>query len=191
MRNSARTTAITLAIVAGLASPALASAAVRPATTARPAVTAARAGTCVTHWGSKARHAGKMARPAVLKVRAGKHACFDRLVIDIGKGAKPGYRVRYVQRIIQDGSGKVIPVRGHAKLLVTVLAPAGANYPANGRHLADVAGFSAFRQIAGAGSFEGITSVGVGLRARLPFRVMVLSAPGDRSRIVIDVAHHW
>jgi len=145
----------------------------------------------MTHWGSKPRHAGKMARPAVLKVRAGKHACFDRLVIDIGKGAKPGYRVRYVQRIIQDGSGKVIPVRGHARLLVTVLAPAGANYPANGRHLADVAGFSAFRQIAGAGSLEGITSVGVGLRARLPFRVMVLSAPGHRYRIVIDVAHHW
>jgi hypothetical protein len=182
--------AITLVTLAGLASPALASATARPTVAVRPA-SAARAASCATHWGSKPEHAGKMTRAAVLRVRAGRHACFDRLVIDIGKGARPGYRARYVQRIVQDGSGKVIRVRGHAKLLITVLAPAGKSYPANGRNLANVAGFSAFRQIAGAGSFEGLTSVGVGLRARLPFRVMVLSEPGHRSRIVLDVAHHW
>lgn len=68
----------------------------------RPA-SAARAASCATHWGSKPEHAGKMTRPAVLRVRAGRHACFDRLVIDIGKGARLGYRVRYVQRIVQDG----------------------------------------------------------------------------------------
>jgi hypothetical protein len=156
---------------------------------ARPAAAAARS--CDIHWGSKPKHAGAMVQAKVRSARAGQHACFDRLVIDIGSGAKPGYRVRYVHRIIADGSGDVIKVRGHARLLINVLAPATASFPANSHHLVNVAGFSAFRQVVGAGSFEGVTSVGVGLRARLPFRVTELRDPGHRTRLVIDVAHHW
>jgi hypothetical protein len=37
-----------------------------------------------------------------------------------------------------------------------------------------------------AGSFEGTTSVGLGVRARLPFRVITLA-----DRILVDVAHFW
>jgi hypothetical protein len=40
--------------------------------------------------------------------------------------------------------------------------------------------------VAWAGSFEGQSTIGLGVRARLPFRVLQL--PG---RLVIDVAHHW
>jgi hypothetical protein len=29
------------------------------------------------------------------------------------------------------------------------------------------------------------------VRARLPFRVMVVPGPGRGSRVVVDVAHHW
>jgi hypothetical protein len=185
MKGFGAPAAAALVVLAGLASTEAASAA------AVPAPAAAHSSSCATHWGSKPKHAGTMARSAVLRVRAGQHACFDRLVIDIGKGAKPGYRVEYVARIIQDPSGKIIKVRGGAKLHIAVLAPAGKGFPANGRHLATVAGFRTFRQVVGAGSFEGITSVGLGVRARLPFRVMTLSGPGDQSRLVIDVAHHW
>ena len=46
-------------------------------------------------------------------------------------------------------------------------------------------GYQTFRQVAWAGSFEGATTVGLGVRARLPFRVHTLP-----DRIVIDVAHH-
>ncbi|BAS14136.1 conserved hypothetical protein [Arthrobacter sp. Hiyo8] len=42
-----------------------------------------------------------------------------------------------------------------------------------------------------AGSFEGYTSLGLGVRARLPFRVFTLAGPGTGSRLVIDVAHMW
>jgi hypothetical protein len=77
-----------------------------------------------------------MARSAVLNVRAGQHACFDRLVIDMSRGAKPGYRVEYVGRIIQDPSGKVIHVRGGAKLRITMLSPVSSGFPANGHELA-------------------------------------------------------
>jgi hypothetical protein len=45
--------------------------------------------------------------------------------------------------------------------------------------------------VASAGSFEGVTNVGLGLRARLPFRVFTLSGPGSTTRLVIDVAHAW
>lgn len=42
-----------------------------------------------------------------------------------------------------------------------------------------------------AGTFEGYTSLGLGVRARLPFRVFALDGPGDGSRLVVDVAHRW
>ncbi|EWC59406.1 hypothetical protein UO65_5352 [Actinokineospora spheciospongiae] len=42
------------------------------------------------------------------------------------------------------------------------------------------------RQLAWAGSWEGTTDLGLGVRARLPFRVFTL--PGH---VVVDVAHRW
>lgn len=187
MRKIAIAAVMTALTGLGLVVPAAAGATTSSA--ARPAAAAARS--CDLHWGSTPRHAGAMVQAKVRHVRAGQHACFDRLVIDIGQGARPGYRVRYVHRIISDASGRVIKVAGKAKLLINVLAPAAAPFPASSHHLVNVRGFSAFRQVAGAGSFEGVTSVGVGLRARLPFRVLELRDPGHRTRLVVDVAHHW
>jgi hypothetical protein len=50
----------------------------------------------------------------------------------------------------------------------------------------NVSGYRTFRQVAWAGSFEGQTNIGLGVRARLPFRVFTM--PG---RLVVDVAHLW
>ena len=53
-------------------------------------------------------------------------------------------------------------------------------------------GWSTFRQIKLVGpSFEGVTQFGLGVRARLPFRVFTLTGPGSMTRVVIDVAHRW
>jgi hypothetical protein len=96
-----------------------------------------------------------------------------------------------VKQIISDPSGMVLHVRGDAKLLITIQAPAGPGYRPNARNLVSVSHFRTFRQVRGAGSFEGITSIGLGVRARLPFRVFRVdngAQPG--SRLVIDVAHH-
>jgi hypothetical protein len=41
------------------------------------------------------------------------------------------------------------------------------------------------------GQLRGQTTLGVGVRARLPFRVTVLPGPGRHSRVVVDVAHTW
>jgi hypothetical protein len=57
--------------------------------------------------------------------------------------------------------------------------------------LTNVAYYRTFRQDVLAGSFEGITTIGLGVRARLPFRVFVLAGPGSGSRLVVDVAHRW
>jgi hypothetical protein len=156
----------------------------------RAAGTTASTAHCGMHWTATAKHAGKMVSSPVSRVTAGEHPCFDRLVIGLGKGNKPGYRVQYVKKITQDASGKTIHVRGRGKLQISVLAPATNSFPANSHHLADVTDFRAFRQVVGAGSFEGITSIGLGVRAkRLPFRVFRLSGPGHGWRLVIDVAH--
>ena len=56
----------------------------------------------------------------------------------------------------------------------------------------DVSGFTTFRQVVWAGSFEGQSTVGLGVRARLPFRVFTPNDTATRtSRLVIDVAHRW
>jgi hypothetical protein len=161
------------------------------AATAHSTAAAPRAPFCGIRWGSNAKHAGTMVGARVWRVRAGQHPCFDRLVIDLRAGTRPGYRVEYVAKIIQDPSGKVIPVRGGARLRITVLAPAARAFPIASRHLVNVAGFRTLRQVVGAGSFEGITSLGLGVRAKLPFRVFTLNGSGHGWLLVIDVAHRW
>lgn len=118
------------------------------------------------------------------------------MVVDLN-GSVKGYAVRYVPAVIQDGSGKEIPMRGSAFLQVTVNAPsydgtgAPTYSPVEPKELSDVSGYQTFRQVASAGSFEGYTSLGLGVRARLPFRVIALEGPGSGSRLVVDVAHFW
>lgn len=144
---------------------------------------------CGISWGSLAKSSGTVSTSSILAIRAGQQNCYDRMVVDIARRGA-GYAVGYVNAVLAQGSGKVIPLRGGAYLSVTVLAPS-AFTPANTRELAKVSGFQTFRQVAYAGSFESHTTIGVGVRARLPFRVFTLAGPGSHSRLVIDVAHHW
>lgn len=151
---------------------------------------------CGLVWGSLAKADPAMSTASVTNVRTGQHYCFDRMVVDL-KGPVKGYTVRYVPVVAQDGSGRAIPLRGSAFLQVTVNAPAyNSNYqatyrPAKATELSNVSGYQTFRQLAYAGSFEGYTSLGLGVRARLPFRVFTLDGPGSGSRLVVDVAHYW
>lgn len=71
------------------------------------------------------------------------------------------------------------------------VAPTDAFFTGDGVDVVDVDGYRTFRQVAYAGSFEGQTTLGLGVRARLPFRVFLLDGPGDGSRMVVDVAHRW
>jgi hypothetical protein len=159
-------------------------------------VPASAAPYCGLVWGSLVKADPAMSQANVTNVRTGQHYCFDRLVVDLN-GPAGGYTVRYVPQVTQDGSGAPIALRGQAFLQITVNAPAyddsgNATYtPANQNELTDVSGYQTFRQVAWAGSFEGYSSLGLGVRARLPFRVFALAGPDAGSRLVIDVAHFW
>jgi hypothetical protein len=157
---------------------------------------------CGITWGSLPKVHGASDSEMVNDVRAGRHACFDRLVVDVGGQdvSFGSYDVRYVSQVYEDGSGFVVPVRGAADLQVVLRAPAyDYDYrptyaPANRREVVNVSGYSTFRQVAWAGSFEGYTTLALGVRARLPFRVFVLpgTPQSDHTpRLVIDVAHAW
>jgi hypothetical protein len=174
-RRSARAVAALAAGAALIASPA-----------AVGATTASAASSCGITWGSLPKTSAPFVMGRVDGVRAGRHACFDRLVIDT-TGRPPGFDVRYVTTVTADGSGLPVPVAGGARLAVVVHQGA-TSIPA----MPSVAGFSTFRQVAWAGSFEGYTTVALGVRARLPHRVFTLYDPAtNRSRVVVDVAHRW
>ncbi|CAN5203729.1 hypothetical protein BH20ACT5_BH20ACT5_18860 [soil metagenome] len=151
---------------------------------------------CGITWGSLPKSAGALSTDPLIDVRAGRHNCYDRLVMDLD-GDPAGYTVSYVSAVHAPGSGHVVPLRGGAFLQIDLSAPAydgngNPTYrPANPKELVNVTGWRTFRQLSFAGSFEGYTTIGLGVRARLPFRVFTLDGPGTDSRVVIDVAHQW
>lgn len=153
---------------------------------------------CGITWGSTGEHSVSSPRneTQLIDVRSGQHACFDRLVIDI-EGFTGTYSVEYVDAVTGIGSGNAVPLRGGARLSILVESPAydehgnGTYRPENPNELVDTTGYQTFRQVAWAGSYEGESKLGLGVRARLPFRTFFLNGPGETTRVVVDVAHRW
>lgn len=151
---------------------------------------------CGFVWGSLDKENPAMSAAPLTDIRSGRHDCYDRLIFDLA-GSAIGYRVGYVDEVVMDASGTPVPLRGGAFLHIVVLAPANdttgnSTYrPSNRGELVDLTGYRTFRQAAWAGSFEGQTTVGLGVRTRLPFRIFILEGPGSGSRVVLDVAHFW
>ncbi|MEU2433325.1 hypothetical protein ABZ611_28205 [Streptomyces sp. NPDC007861] len=163
------------------------------ATAATP--TAAKPAACTTHWGSVLKSAPDSGIAPLKNIRTGRHACFDRMVFDVPAATgKVGYHVGYVDAFHQDASGKLIPVAGGAILEIYVSAPSHdaayrPTYPAKAAKPlpgVNLAGYKTFRDTRFGASYEGQTQVGLGVRARLPFRVLQLE-----DRLVVDVAHTW
>ena len=176
VRRGSVAIAATVGLLAAPAALATTSAAAAPTT----------ATSCSVTWGSLAKAGGPLAAGRLTGVRAGRHSCYDRLVIDM-TGRAPGFDVRYVTTVRTDGGGFPVPVAGGARLAVVVKKGATSTPP-----MPSVSGFTTFRQVRWAGSFEGYTTVALGVRARLPFRVFTLyDASTNRSRVVVDVAHAW
>ncbi|WP_449657690.1 AMIN-like domain-containing (lipo)protein [Streptomyces acidicola] len=161
-----------------------------PAAAAAPQTTA-----CETGWGSMAKSApGSTAMTGSLTdVRTGRHACYDRMVFDI-----PGmttddpalYWVQYVPGFAHPPSQTGIPVDGGAVIEIEFTAPVDdSQYPvrlADPLPGLDFSGYQTFRDAKFGGYYYGGTHIGLGVRAKLPFRVLVLP-----DRLVVDVAHSW
>lgn len=149
-----------------------------------------------SHWGSLVKRDGELGPAPVVATRTGRHPCWDRVVFELA-GSAAGYSVEYVDTVVQDGSGFEVPVPGGARLQVQLLHPAydghgNATFPDRAdQQGADVRGYSTLRSVVFGGSFEGYATFGVGVRARMPFRVFTLDGPDEHSRIVLDLAHRW
>jgi hypothetical protein len=161
---------------------AIATALAATATTVTLAVpsSSASAATSSVSWGSTAKSVTNYVHRTLTGVRAGRHTCYDRLVLDLNAGGE-GYRVRYVTAVRDQGRGAVVPLRGGAFLQIDDQSTAYRR-PV----LPNVTGYTTFRQVGWGGSFEGYTTIGLGVRARLPFRAFRY-----QNHLVIDVAHHW
>ncbi|MFI6108122.1 hypothetical protein [Streptomyces sp. NPDC051310] len=163
---------------------------------ARESAPAGPAASCSTAWGSGTKAGGEEQAKPLKAITTSQDRCFDRMVFDTG-GVTGGlsYHVGYVSTFHQDGSGTPIAVKGGAILQVFVSSP--SYDPATSRPTYDgkagkplpgvnLTGYKTFRDARFGASFEGQTQIGLGVRARLPFRV---TQSGDK--LIIDVAHKW
>jgi hypothetical protein len=130
---------------------------------------------------------GSGGQAELYQIAAGCHATYDRFVIR-ARLAKPGYRVRYVNQVVQDGSGLPVTLLGSKRLLVVV--PNGRAHTADGTASLVPQVLTPLcpnlRQVKLAGDFEGVVSFGLGLKFKTGFRVFRLTNP---TRVVIDVLH--
>ena len=124
---------------------------------------------------------------AVLReVRAAEQQGFDRVVFELD--GMPGYRIGYVDRPVQCGSGEPIEVAGEARLQVQLL-PAQAHTEAGEptvlpreRHL----DLPVLKELESTCDFEADVTWVLGLASRRPYRVQELASP---ARLVVDVGH--
>jgi hypothetical protein len=130
---------------------------------------------------------GSGGQAEVYRIAVGCHPTYDRFVIR-ARFARPGYRVRYVNQVVQDGSGLPVTLLGTKRLLVVL--PNARAHTADGttslvpKVLTPLC--PNIRQAKLAGDFEGVVSFGLGLKFKTGFRVFRLTNP---TRVVIDVLH--
>lgn len=125
--------------------------------------------------------------PTLVAIRAAHHPGFDRLVFEFRGGLPAQRSARYVSQVIDDPSGKVVPLVGSARLLVRFFAADGHNsqghitYGPTRRTFA----LPGLIQVANAGDFEAVLSFGAGVARKEPFHLFTLTNP---SRVVIDIS---
>jgi hypothetical protein len=130
--------------------------------------------------------AGAQSTPTLVDVRAGRHPGFDRVVFEF-QGAVPEHHVRYVDQLVEDGSGTPVSVAGSAD--PEVVFPGANAHEEDGTPSVSPRRFSpgltAVKEVAQIGDFEAVVSYGIGLDRRRPLTVSTLSGP---SRLVIGVS---
>lgn len=122
-------------------------------------------------------------------MRAGSHAGFDRVVIELQGTGTPGWFIDYTDKPAQQGSGNLVEYIGDTALDVnidgTVLPfeiglddPTLATIKTSGNIVT---------QVQSLGTFEGRSQFIIGLKGKAaPYSVQVLKNP---TRVVIDIRH--
>jgi hypothetical protein len=139
--------------------------------------------------------AGPTAPAAVLAaIRTADRGSYDRVVFEF-TGTFGGYSVGYVDELTEDPTGDPVELAGTAILAVAIQ---GATMN-NAFQTSDTVPLAAYtgpkritpnlpsiKEVADAGDFEAVLSMGVGVGAKVGFRVLKLADP---ARLVIDIAH--
>lgn len=129
---------------------------------------------------------------SVTDVRVAAHDGYDRVVFDLdGTGSgKPGWRVEYVDRASDDGSGDAVAVDGDAILRVSLSGtaiPTDSGVEEFSGDRIEPADTDSIEEIVYRYWFEGYTTAFIGVDdAERPFRVFLLEEP---MRVVVDVQH--
>jgi hypothetical protein len=129
---------------------------------------------------------------SVTDVRVGRHDGYDRVVFDLdGKGSgRPGWRVEYVDRATDDGSGHAVKVDGDAILRVSLsgtATPTDSGVEGFTGERIEPEGTDSVDEIVYRYWFEGYTTAFLGVdEGERPFRVFLLDDP---TRVVVDVRH--
>ena len=127
----------------------------------------------------------------VLDIRTGTHPelGYDRISIDF-QGQAPAVRARYVDQVIQDGSGAQMTLPGGAYLQLT-FTPAAAHNE-SGAASADVprgvqaTGYPGLKSYVMNGDFEAVLSVALGQSSKAGFKINRIERGGN-STIYVDV----
>lgn len=137
---------------------------------------------------------GELKAAVVREIRTADQGGFDRVVIEFD-GTFGAYQVGYVPAVTEDPSDEPVALQGSAFLRVVVQNATFDNvFQAQGGvpHLAYAgprrltAALPVVQEVADAGDFEAVISLGIGLSRQAGLRVSRLEGP---SRLVIDVAH--
>lgn len=123
--------------------------------------------------------------PTLVAIRAAHHTGFDRVVFEFRGGLPDRREVKYVDKLIADGSGLPVPIAGNA-ILKAVFEPAQAHNDQGESTSPNRITFALpnVMQIVRSGDFEAVVSQGIGLAKKTNFRVFTLTKP---SRVVIDI----
>lgn len=121
-------------------------------------------------------------------IRVGRHATYDRIVLDFRGGPPTSVRATWVSTLHADPSGKVVSLPGNRFLSVVTQDASGTDIDGQRTYV----GPSRLREfatrnvlaIAVTGDFERVLSVGIGVRHPSWVHVFTLTGP---SRLVIDI----
>ena len=122
--------------------------------------------------------------PTLVAIRATHVPGWDRIVYQFEGGVPSSQQVRYVDRLIGDGSG--LPVRIAGRAILSVSFTDAQAHDAQGPTVLKRKAFALpnIMTTVRAGDFEGVTTYGIGLAKKTEFRVATLP---DLDRVVIEI----
>lgn len=157
-----------------------------PAADTTPAVPAPAAAQPLGEWTAGGTNTRRRGGSATLRgLRAGVNTGFDRVVLDFGADAVPGYRVEYIDAPTECGSGDPSAVNGAAFLAVTLRGAqahdeGGRPTVARERRV----NMPLLREMQITCDFEGEVQVVLGAAGRGRYRITELTGP---SRLIVDL----